>query len=66
MTAKSEALVAALKREREQLAGRTDPNGVRRLGEVDAAIARASEGSDARDEAPRSRGRGPQRTADAS
>lgn len=66
MAKNNDALIAALKREREQLAGRTDANGVRRLGEVGAAIARASEASDARDEAPKSRGRGPQRTADAS
>ena len=66
MAKNNDALIAALKREREQLAGRTDANGVRRLGEVDAAISRASDESDTRDEAPKSRGRGPHRTTDAS
>lgn len=66
MAKNNEALVAALRREREQLAGRTDATGVRRCAEVDAAIERASGSQDAHDEQPKSRGRGPHRTTDAS
>lgn len=60
------ALIAALKREREQLEGRTDPTGVRRCGEVDVELEKLEGKREARDEPPKSRGRTPQRTTDAS
>jgi hypothetical protein len=66
MATNDDALIAALKREREQLEGRTDPNGVRRCGEVDAEIERLTGKRETRDEPPKSRGRTPQRTTDAS